>query len=118
MPLPQDFPKEERRRLAALSRTEPPRFGTAERQLVTQSVHDQMLAAEHRPEDLVHPCSWTQYFMMQLEALSCWKSGISYSNATSLCRGAMRLLELHRFRTECMLCPGLLSPMHFHRIGL
>lgn len=41
-----DFPKEERRRLAALSRREFPKFGSLERQQVTQEVHQRMLEVE------------------------------------------------------------------------
>lgn len=44
--LKQEFPKEERVRLAALSRQEPPLFGSSDRQAVTHSVHQRMLDAE------------------------------------------------------------------------
>jgi len=42
----QDFPKEERRRLAAKSRREFPTFGSVERQQVTEEVHHWMLEIE------------------------------------------------------------------------
>ncbi|KAG2497686.1 hypothetical protein HYH03_004423 [Edaphochlamys debaryana] len=41
-----DFSKEERRVLAARSRAEPPRFGSAERQRVIEDMHARMLAME------------------------------------------------------------------------
>ena len=44
--LSQDFPKEERRRLAAKSRREYPTFGSVERQQVTAEVHQRMLEME------------------------------------------------------------------------
>jgi len=43
--LQQDYSKEERKELARKSRLEPPCFGNAERQKVSQELHDVMLAA-------------------------------------------------------------------------
>lgn len=48
-----DFPKEERRRLAAKSRREFPTFGSTERQQVTEEVHQRMLERESEGT----PCS-------------------------------------------------------------
>ena len=73
----QDYTKDERRRLAAKSRTEPPMFGSLQRQEVTRAVHQRMLDAEKAPTSKVGykllvdrvqasirwwPVHWVQYF--------------------------------------------------------
>lgn len=46
--LSQDYTKEERKDLAHKSRLGPPSFGSAERQKVSQELHDTMIAAEQQ----------------------------------------------------------------------
>ena len=52
----QEYSKAERLELAKRSRTEPPMFGSAERQRLTRELHERLLAREAVRMQCAQPC--------------------------------------------------------------